>query len=283
MAESQLLGALCAVGSAVLFGAGDFSGGCATRRGNQFQVLMLSVLGSLVVLVVLAVLSADPLPSLESAAWATLTGISGAVGMVALYRGLAVGDAAVVAPTAGVVGVALPVIFSSVTHGLPRPLQLAGFIVGAAGIWTVARYHSPSQRDGSPSGGLSLAVLAGSAFGGFFVLSSLIEPGSLFASLMVAKLAAVALALGGVAVSRVPVIPEKGRWVALLAGALDATANVLYLAAQRLTRVDTAAVLASLYPAVTVLLGAAVFRERVASRQWVGVTACMCAAAMILL
>jgi len=69
--------------------------------------------------------------------------------------------------------------------------------------------------------------------------------------------------------------------LAMLAGLLDAGGNVFYLLAARYTRMDIAAVLASMGPAVTVLLSALIMREPVSKPQRFGVI--LCIAATILL
>ena len=95
-------------------------------------------------------------PPVSSLTWAAAAGVSGG-GIAALYRGLAIGSAAVVAPTAAVITAVLPVIFSGLTAGLPHPSQLAGFIVAAIGIWLVARTGGSSA---SSNHGLRLAIVA---------------------------------------------------------------------------------------------------------------------------
>jgi len=94
--------------------------------------------------------------------------ISGTIGVAALYRGLATAQAALVAPTSSVVGVALPVLLSTVTSGPPSLEKWAGMATGALGIWLVS--SSPPGGGSNNKSALLLALLAGLGFGGFFVL-----------------------------------------------------------------------------------------------------------------
>ena len=281
MPSSHSFGVIFALVSALLFGAGDFSGGFASRRSNQFQVLALSAVASVTILAVFVLLWGEPLPTPRSSLWAVLAGIAGALGLAALYRGLSLGDAALVAPTAGVIGAALPVVFSAFTEGLPNETQLAGFITAGLGIWFVTR--SPSTSGAEYRQGLVLAALAGVAFGGFFILIAQVDSGALFAPLLVAKVAAVCVALLLLRFSGIPLPSPKSSLVALLAGILDAAANASYLFARQFTRLDVAAVLASLYPAATVFLAYMLLKEKISHVQWIGVTLCLLAITLIIL
>jgi drug/metabolite transporter (DMT)-like permease len=128
-----------------------------------------------------------------------------------------------------------------------------------------------------------LAFAAGLGFGGFFILIAQVPGAGVFAPLLVARLAALAAALMLLAARRVPLPGLGSNPVALLAGVLDAGGNIFYVLAQRLTRLDVAAVLASLYPAATVLLAWIVLKERVSPAQWSGAALCLAAVVLIAL
>lgn len=57
--------------------------------------------------------------------------------------------------------------------------------------------------------------------------------------------------------------------------------NIFYLLAAQYTRLDVAAVLASMYPAVTVLLSIRLLHESVNRMQWLGVVLCIVGIALI--
>ena len=193
MPNSNPLGSLIAILAAATWGAGDFMGGLATRKNSPYQVVALVSLSGFVILLAAMLLRGETWPTLEDSLWAITASLSGTIGIAALYRGLATSQAALVAPTASVVGVALPVLVSTITTGPPSMEKWAGMAAGALGIWLVSS-GSHSGR-GENKNALPLALLAGLGFGGFFIMIAQVEHGSIFAPLVIAKLTSLGLAL----------------------------------------------------------------------------------------
>lgn len=279
--SSHLLGVAFALMSALVWGSGDFSGGLATRRHNQFGVLVLSALSGMAVLLLFAGIWGEAWPRGLDVVRSLAAGGAGAVGLASLYRALSLERASGVAPTAAVVGAVLPVVFGLATEGLPATNQMAGFALAVPGLWLVTR---PSGGNAAVSRrGFFLAVLAGVGFGGFFILIAQVEGPLVFTPLILTRSATLLAGLALAGWRRAAVPSPGGNPVAVLAGVLDAGGNVFYLLAQQFTRLDAAAVLASLYPATTILLAQIVLRERVARTQWIGVGLCLLTVALIAL
>lgn len=279
MSAPHILGIIFALASAASWGTGDFSGGFATRTKNQFQVLFLMTVPGIVMLGFIALVIGEPFPAVKDILWASSAGLCGAFGIAALYRGLSLGSSAVVAPAAAVIGAGFPVGFSSLSIGLPEASTMLGFLTAIAGIWLVTRTpdgHPPTQtRD------LVYAATAGLCFGGYFVLIAQVELGLVYAPLTCAKSASLIVAVI-VLISRRDRIPSPASSpAALLAGIFDAFGNAFYLLARQYTRLDTAAVLASMYPAVTVILACLILKEKVSPSQWRGIALYAIAAALI--
>ena len=274
-------GLLSALASAIVWGSGDFPGGIAARRSTQYQVVALAALSGLVALTLLALGRHESIPPFTSIVWAGLAGLSGAIGMAALYLGLATGRSAMIAPTSAVVAAALPVVVGSLLDGFPCWLRIAGMAAGMVGIWLVSK--PGTTGDGQAGGGLLLGILAGLGFGGFFILIAQVEAGLLFSPLVVAKLTAVCASVLILVQQRQSLPTLWSNPMALLAGILDAAGNVLYLLAKQLTRLDIAAVLASMYPAATVILSRVLLHEKVSASQWFGVGLCLIGVALIAL
>ena len=209
--------------------------------------------------------------------WAGLAGLLGAVGLLALYQGLATGKMGVVAPLSAVVAATVPVVASAFLEGLPSPLQLLGFGVALTAVWLLS---SGGEFRVDPSE-LRLALLAGLGFGFYFVCIDRVT-GGVFWNLAFARTLAGVVLLVIVLVRRLPLLPPRAVLpVNVLNGVLDAGGNLFFLLATTAGRLDVASVLASLYPGMTVLLAWAVLHERLSRPQLVGVAAALVAIVLI--
>src|SRR5688572_1715939 len=138
MLAGDLAAVVFGLASALSWGAGDFSGGLATKRASVFGVLAISHAAGLLLLIVLALVWAEPLPSATSLSWGIAAGLAGALGLASLYRALAVGQMGMVAPLSAVLTAALPALFGVLTEGIPSALKLVGFGLALLGIWLIA-------------------------------------------------------------------------------------------------------------------------------------------------
>jgi drug/metabolite transporter (DMT)-like permease len=281
MLSSHLIGIILAIISAITWGIGDFSGGYATRRNNHFQVLVLVSSTGLIFFLLLVLIKGEPFPSVVDVFWAAGAGFLGVFGIAALYVGLSSGSAAIVAPTGAVIGAGIPVLVGIALQGFPNLFQLSGFGLGILGIWLVAGSSSEIQVDKKRD--LSLALAAGIGFGGYFVLITRVGTGAIFYPLAIAKSVALIVAVSYLAIHRMKPPSLKKNPAALLAGLLDASGNLFYLLAFQFTRLDVAAVLSCMAPAVTVFLASRMLHEKVRTAQWLGVALCVFAVALIAL
>lgn len=275
---SNLFGGIVALISAVVWGSSDFVGGFASRTRNQYQVLSLATLAGMICLLIAMFIRSEPWPEPVSILWSCAAGISGAIGMASLYRSLAIAQAALVAPTAAVVSVVFPVIVGAIMNGSSSPGKLVGMAAGMAGIWLGTKGLG-SSRD---TNGLGLAILAGFGFGGFLLCIVQTDPRSIFSPLFFAKLTGFSFAILVLLFSRSRLPSFNGNGLALLAGALDAGGNALYLLAARLTRIEFAAVISSMAPVMTVVLASLISKQKVSFYQKLGVVFCLIAIALIL-
>ena len=277
MSGSELAAAF-GLASAASWGGGDFSGGLAARRANAFVVAGVSRAVGLSVQVGLALAVLEPAPPIRAVAWGIAAGVAGSIGLAALYRSLAIGRMGINSPLTAVLAAALPVLAAALSQGLPSGVRVVGFGLALAGVWCLSR---PEDISGAPRG-LGLALLAGLGFGGFYVLIAQVRGASVFwpltASTGTSFILLLALALAG---RRAWFAAPGALPISLLAGALDAGGNIFFVLAAHGGRLDVAAVLASLYPAVTVLMARLILKEHLNRLQAVGIGATLAAIPLI--
>jgi drug/metabolite transporter (DMT)-like permease len=279
MLSSGVLAIAFGLASAASWGSGDFSGGLASRRSSVYSVVIISQLIGAVFLVTLAFSLGESVPSTNNLILGGIAGVSGAIGLVALYTGLASGRMGVVAPVTAVVAATIPVLFSFLTEGLPATSQLVGFGMGLIAVWLLS-----SGGDGGAIQvrELGLALTAGLGFGLFFILIDRVSQSAVFWPLVAARITSVSFLI-------VLTILRRG-WkqrarnqlsLTALAGIFDTGGNTFFVLATRMGRLDIAAVLSSLYPAATVLMAWLILKERLMPQQWLGAVAALAALVFI--
>jgi drug/metabolite transporter (DMT)-like permease len=157
-------------------------------------------------------------------------------------------------------------------------LTLAGFTLALASIWFI------SQPDGGPKSlrlrlaDLSLPLIAGISFGVYLILFHHGSQHALFWPMVSSRSAGVLTMIIYTLVTRQAFLPAKSVWpLIILNGIMDVSGNGLYILAGQTGRMDVAAVLASLYPASTVLLAGLLLHERLNRLQFVGIMAALVA------
>ena len=122
--------------SALSWGASDFAGGLASKTLPVTKVVFWSQLVGLGMALVASPLVGGQV-GLVDFGWGAAAGGMGAVGLLALYRGLAVGRMSVVAPLSAVAGALVPVVVGVGLGERPSIVALAGVAVGVPALWLV--------------------------------------------------------------------------------------------------------------------------------------------------
>jgi uncharacterized membrane protein len=278
---------LIALASAVLYGAADFLGGLAARRASAIAVVVVSQLSGVVLLVLMLPFLPSAEPAARDLTWGAAAGLAGGTGVALLYRALAVGTMAVVAPTTAVCAVAIPVMVAMGLGERPAPLTLIGIGLAIVAIVLVSQERRATTEDASPSAsrfptGLGLALLSGVAIGIFFLALARTAATAGLWPLVAARSASVVL-FGLVAMSARQSL-RMVRPVAAIAiggGVIDMLANALYLLASRRGPLSEIVTLASLYPASTVILARLVLGERLNAWQQAGIASAIVAVTLI--
>ena len=264
--------------AAASWGGGDFSGGVASKRSSVFRVVAGAHFVGLLSMLLMAWLTGEPIPPRADLLWGVFAGVSGAFGIAALYKALAVGRMGVIAPVASVVTGIFPVLFSIRTEGLPDRIQMLGFTLALVSIWLIAR---PNDSVDSQHG-LGLAVFAGLMFGLFLVGGKQSGHHGVFWPLVAARSVSTALMLVIVAFAPRDAQPLRpALWPVVFSGLLDSAGNALFIAATRHGRLDVSAILSSLYPASTVILARVLLKEKISPVQGAGIVGALAAVALI--
>jgi drug/metabolite transporter (DMT)-like permease len=275
--SAQLASVLYALGAFLSWGISDFVGGYAARRFNSFFLAALGHLSGTALMVALALANHESIPALSHLRWAFAAGVCGGVSLALFYRALSQGNMGLAAPVSAVLGAALPVAFGMFSEGMPKALPIAGFVLALAGIWLISRPESGRRPEG-----LALAMISGFGFALFFIF---IKQAGNGAALWIA---AGSRASSLVATGLITLIGRKfsptyplGFGIALLAGCIDVTGTFLFVRASQMGRLDTAVILSSLYPALTVLLARMFLGEHFTRWKTVGMVAALVAVPLI--
>ncbi|QIK76314.1 DMT family transporter [Nocardioides piscis] len=267
-----------ALGAAAAYGISDFIGGFASRSTSAWPVAFLSAVGALICSAVIAVTTPGA-ATVTDLAWGALAGVGSGLGGAFLYRGLAAGRMGVVAPVSAVGAALLPVVIGVATGERPELVVWLGILVAIPGIWLVSR----EPGAGDLAAGILDGVLAGVGFGLLFAAIGQVPDEAGFWPLALAQLLALVTVAATATLLGVSWRPSARSEVGLglLAGALASAASLGFLLATQAGLLTVAAVLTSLYPAVTIVLAATLLREHIHRAQAVGLAFCGLCVALV--
>jgi drug/metabolite transporter (DMT)-like permease len=264
-----MLAAVLALLASLSWGTSDFLAGLESRRSTPWTAALAGQLVAAVSLVCLLAVTSPDRPAAGSLLGPALGGVVGGVGVVLGYKALALADMSLVSPI--IAGAALvPVTWGIASGERPGGVQVLGIALSLIGIVLIAR-GGPSASDrpgGGARAGVAAAVGCAVAIGLFLVaLDSGGSAGPLY-TVTVARGTAVLTLFAVAAVAR-PKVDLRRRAVPTLVvvGLLIAAANYLFTTATTRGYLSLVGVLGWLNPAVTMILAAAVLRERLRPLQ----------------
>ncbi|BDI23328.1 EamA family transporter [Herbiconiux sp. L3-i23] len=285
---------LAALVAAAAYGTSDFFGGLAARRRGTvtgttavYAAATIVALGSMLVLPWRA--------SPEAVVAGVAAGLFAIVGFLFFYAALAIGPMSVLSPSIALVNTLVPVVAAVLLGERLGPLGWTG--VGAALAAGVLVSLEPRSGAGVRPRGLLLAVAAGLLLGASIValdaapkdagvLPAVLDTGVGFVAIIpLLLLVRRARGTGFLATLDRPESaaqrPDRFASLAIGAGVLLGISNILIVLALQGGELAIVSVLVSLYPVVTVVLAAAVLRERLALPQLLGVALALLAAALL--
>jgi drug/metabolite transporter (DMT)-like permease len=269
-----------AAASAIAIGTVDFLAGVMGRRdehGSGMLVVFSAVCAGATVIALIS----QGVPDTAGLGWGALQGAMMPVAFLSLMRGISEGHVVVVVPVTGLLTVLVPVAVDLAGGARPSAVLWAGIALGACALVLIGIGRETGSRKRSAAWSAAMGSIAGVLTGvGFVVLDHASFGGHWYLaanSVTAAVVTVVVLAASGrlrlpsISVVR-PALALTALWIAGF--------SLLLFAFERgsLTLVT---VVASQYPAVTLLLTAAVWRQRPRGVQYLGVAASLAALGLI--
>lgn len=271
-----------ALGAALVYGVADFLGGVSSRRTATWTVVVGAQICGLVALLLVMPFLPEATVTGSDLAWGAAAGLAGAVGLTQFFRGFAIGSMAVVAPISAVVGGAVPVVVGVVLGERPDAVAWLGIAVALPAIVMISR--ASSDRATGQHDAVVAAVVAGVAFGCFYVFIDRTGEGAGVAPVAAARAASVAV-MGSIGFATARLVWPSAKVAGVIAGSgvLDVVANVLFLYSVREGLLALGAVIVAMYPASTILLARVVLHERLQRIQILGLVAAAGAVSLVAL
>jgi drug/metabolite transporter (DMT)-like permease len=277
-----LLGGLTA---ALCFGVGDFLVQPLTRERGWMPAVLGVQIVSVIALLIAALIWHGPLELDRIDVSVVVLGTVNTLGIIALYRAFEVGKLSLVSPIAGSMG-AFTLVFAWLAGQSPAAIVLPG--LGAVLLGIVLASLASSHGDNGPSKarvgralGVGWALLSAVGFGWvFFRLGTVADAlGSAWA-IFGLRLVAIPWLLLTARAMRIslrkppdPASPRPSRSLLVAVAVLDSSGLIALSLGSVHGSVAIAAVLASAFPVVTILLARVRLHERLAWWQWIGVAA----------
>ncbi|WP_028062720.1 DMT family transporter [Solirubrobacter soli] len=251
--------------ASLLWGTADFLGGQASRR---HPAAMVAFIGQAVGFVALALILVFHGVDAKAIAPGIVTGLLGAVAVLAFYKALAVGTMSIIAPIVATSAV-VPVLYGVFDGERPGALQWLGIVAALVGV-ILASSEPGGGKAIDQKLALKLAVVAAIGIG--FSLVSLDRAAEHDALTGVAAARAVAAPiLFGVVLYQRAKAPVSAWPSFALVGLLDTAANSAFAIATTSGLLSLVAVLGGLFPVVTVALAYVLLHERLIGIQRAGV------------
>jgi drug/metabolite transporter (DMT)-like permease len=270
------MGSLLALLSSFLWGTADYLAGNLSKKYRALAVTGVSqFFGLLFGVTVIAIGTQFGSPFLKPTLdWdgyfvaGVIAGISGFIGLLAFYSGLATGRMGVVSPISSL-SVLIPLTVAYSQGERASTLQAVGISVALLGAFLAS---GPEIKGGLPIKPLIFAVIAAFGFGGaltFIAIGAKIDSMHTMTSMRVASvtvcivIAILFRTIGGFSIRVFPLL--------IFIGVADFLANFFLGVATTKGLVSVALVLGSLFPIVTALLAFKFLHERLHKIQYLGI------------
>jgi drug/metabolite transporter (DMT)-like permease len=272
--------------TALLFGVASYLGPVLSRSNPPSAVLAIGQAAAVAVAAALLLAQDAPSPTVRTLVLGLLAGVANGMALTAMFEAARFLPISVMAPI-GATGGGVPVVVALALGERPHILQLVGIPVAMVGVVLVAAGSgggSLLRSIGSvPSAGLWLAAAWAVFYGVFLSLYAEAsagggQPWALFSS----RVSLLATALGLALARRTSLrLPRRTVPLVALNGLLILAGVATFGWAAAIGPVSVVSVLATLSPVVTVALAVLLLRERLGSRQRMGLVAALVGVALL--
>lgn len=260
---------LFGLGSALSWGAADFSGGIASRKTGAYHTVLYAEVVGLILLLFPLLFVSPTLPSWKALALGLAAGMAGTSGLLLLYHSMTRGLMSIAASVSAVWAAILPVGVGMILEGLPHWPTFVGFGLALLAIGLISRGEGEVRVRFSS---LRLPLLAGFGFGFYFVLMHAASQDALWWPIAAARFGGLLLIAAYFLVTHAAWGVNPAAWRAILLNSVfDVCGNGFFILAAQSGRLDVASVLGSLYPGSTVMLAWLFLKERLSPSQWAGI------------
>lgn len=264
---------------ALFAGVSDFLGGLASRATSSIAISAAAHAVGIVLTVALALVIGGS-PTATDMWWGAAAGLGSAVGLTAIYTGYAKSTIAVVAPVAGVGSVSVPVLWSAIDGDHLSKQAWVGVGLGVVAIFLVSLSQSTSR--GSTATALGYGFIGAGGLGFLLLAFSRSSADSGIWIVAPSRVSGAAVLLLILRLTRTPfTVPRKALPTIVVVAALSSSANAAYAVATREGSLATVAVVASMFPAITILMAWLVLKERIRVVQLTGIVVAMMAVGLI--
>jgi drug/metabolite transporter (DMT)-like permease len=269
------MAAFLALISSLMWGTADFFGGFVSKKIPTSKVLVLSYPVGLLFLLIYAFMLPGEI-TLNGFIIGSIAGVAGILAIGSLYLALAIGPMGVMSPVTAVSSTFVPIAMGLIVGEKLGWIAWLGIGIAILSVVLVSIETSPTGGRLAISGkGLALSITSGLLIGTFLSLVGLASSINGMWPLVFARLMSSVLALAYFFSK----ISEKFKSgydsklfaLVIVSGALDATANAVFVLATFDGYLSITAVIASLYPAATVILATAFLKEKITRIQFVGI------------
>jgi drug/metabolite transporter (DMT)-like permease len=285
-----VLAVFLALAAAVGYGSSDFAAGMAARRASVIQVALLTEAVCVIVTGLALPLTGAGQPDPRAMAWGMVSGVAGVSGALALYLGFRHAAFSVAGPLSAVAAAGFSVLAGLLLGERPTALALTGIALALpaiVGVSVSARAPASGQASAESAPpersagaalsraptGVGYGLVAGVCFALLFIGLNQAGSGSglwpVFSG-QVTAFAAVGCLAAFTGDFRLP--EARGGWLAAIAGITGGPGTIFYFLATHHGLLAVAAVLSSLYPAVTIMLARLLAGERLTAVRLAGLS-----------